>query len=119
LEGRYNDPVRVIGFNTTERNSWDVSEDVARELRQRCVDQDRRLPDFLQEFMARYQTVKTWACFLGEWRKAGKNPIMETAAENHASGAMGIRGLLICCADYKCSHSLEISADQWPDDVRL
>jgi hypothetical protein len=59
LEGQYNDPVRVISFNTTERNSWDVSEDVARELRQRCVDQDRRLPDFLQEFVARYQTVKT------------------------------------------------------------
>ena len=31
----------------------------------------------------------------------------------------GVRGLLVCCADYKCSHSAEISADQWPDDVRL
>ena len=33
--------------------------------------------------------------------------------------AMGIRGLLIYCADYKCSHNVAISADQWPDDVRL
>jgi hypothetical protein len=59
LEGQYNDPLRVIGFNTTERHLRDVSEDVARELRQRCVDQDRRLPDFLHDFIARYQTVKT------------------------------------------------------------
>jgi hypothetical protein len=32
---------------------------------------------------------------------------------------MGIRGLLVYCSDYKCSHNVEISGDQWPDDVRL
>jgi len=31
----------------------------------------------------------------------------------------GVRGLLIYCADYKCSHSIEMMADRWPDDVRL
>ena len=31
----------------------------------------------------------------------------------------GVRGVLIYCSDYKCSHSIAISADQWPDDVRL
>ena len=31
----------------------------------------------------------------------------------------GVRGLLIYCADYRCSHSIAISADRWPDDVRL
>jgi hypothetical protein len=32
----------------------------------------------------------------------------------------GVRGLLIYCADYQnCSHSIAISADQWPDHVRL
>ena len=37
-------------------------------------------------------------------------------------GAMreqGVRGILIYCADYNCSHSLAISADKWPDDLRL
>jgi hypothetical protein len=29
------------------------------------------------------------------------------------------RGMLIYCADYTCSHSTAISADQWPDHVRL
>jgi hypothetical protein len=33
--------------------------------------------------------------------------------------AMGIRGALIYCSDYKCSHNIEISADRWADDVRL
>jgi hypothetical protein len=32
---------------------------------------------------------------------------------------MGVRGLLIYCADYRCSHSTAISGDRWPDDVRL
>jgi hypothetical protein len=33
--------------------------------------------------------------------------------------AFGVRGLLIYCSDYKCSHSTTMSADRWPDDVRL
>jgi len=32
---------------------------------------------------------------------------------------MGVRGLLVYCSDYRCSHSLAISADRWPDQVRL
>ena len=31
----------------------------------------------------------------------------------------GIRGLLVCCADYRCNHSIAISGDQWSDDLRL
>jgi hypothetical protein len=31
---------------------------------------------------------------------------------------MGVRGLLVYCAD-PCSHSLAISGDRWPDDLRL
>jgi hypothetical protein len=32
--------------------------------------------------------------------------------------ASGIRGLLIYCSDYHCSHSTTISGDRWPDDDR-
>jgi hypothetical protein len=39
-----------------------------------------------------------------------------TFAEMRVSG---VRELLIYCQDYKCSHSLAISGDAWPDDVRL
>jgi hypothetical protein len=31
----------------------------------------------------------------------------------------GVRGLLVYCSDYTCSHSLTISGDRWPDDARL
>jgi hypothetical protein len=54
LEGQYCNPVRVIGFNTLEGWSRDVSQDVAHELRQRCADQMRDLPAFLEEFVDRY-----------------------------------------------------------------
>jgi hypothetical protein len=32
---------------------------------------------------------------------------------------MGVRGLLIYCSDYRCSHLITMSGDSWPDDVRL
>ena len=32
---------------------------------------------------------------------------------------MGVRGLLVYCSDYKCSHWGMINADRWPVDVRL
>jgi hypothetical protein len=33
--------------------------------------------------------------------------------------AAGVRGLLIYCSDYHCSHWTAISGDRWSDDVRL
>jgi hypothetical protein len=33
--------------------------------------------------------------------------------------AARVRGVLVYCSDYKCSHSLALMADQWPDDIRL
>jgi hypothetical protein len=32
---------------------------------------------------------------------------------------MGVRGVLVYCADHHCSHSVAMNADHWPDDVRL
>src|SRR5260370_35802889 len=33
--------------------------------------------------------------------------------------AAAVRDLLVYCADYKCSHGMRMSADRWPDYVRL
>jgi hypothetical protein len=33
--------------------------------------------------------------------------------------ASGVRGVLIYCADHKCSHSIEMSADRWAEGIRL
>jgi hypothetical protein len=54
LEGQYNNPVMVVGFNVEEGWSRDVSAEVARELGRRCARQDRDLPEFLQDFMSRH-----------------------------------------------------------------
>jgi hypothetical protein len=31
---------------------------------------------------------------------------------------MGVRGLLVYCADYTCNHSTAVSGNGWPDDLR-
>jgi hypothetical protein len=33
--------------------------------------------------------------------------------------AMGVRGLLVYCADYKCAHLARITGDRWPDHMRV
>ena len=55
LSGQYNNPIRVVAFNTEERRSEDVSEDVAHELRRRCDLQGNSLPSSIQDFVERYE----------------------------------------------------------------
>jgi hypothetical protein len=55
LDGQYNNPVRVIAFNTAERWSDDVSEDIAQELRRRCDLQLRDVPSNIREFVERHK----------------------------------------------------------------
>jgi len=31
----------------------------------------------------------------------------------------GVHEILIYCRDHRCSHSVTISADRWPDNIRL
>jgi len=49
LTGQYTSPFRVVAFNTAERWSEDVSEDVARELRRRCDLQMCDLPSTISD----------------------------------------------------------------------
>jgi hypothetical protein len=44
-------------------------------------------------------------------------PVKITFGEMRSGG--GPTGILVCCADYRCSHSIAISADQWDYDLRL
>jgi hypothetical protein len=55
LDGQYTNPLRVVGFNTAEKWSQDVSADVAQELRRRCDLQQRDVPFFLQDFVGRHE----------------------------------------------------------------
>jgi hypothetical protein len=52
LDGQYEEPIRIVAFNTAEGWSRDVTDDIARELRKRCADRGEipsRLQDFLDE----------------------------------------------------------------------
>jgi hypothetical protein len=55
LEGQYQNPVRVVGFNTAKKWSQDVSSDVAHKLRRRCDLQQRDVPFHLEEFVERHE----------------------------------------------------------------
>jgi hypothetical protein len=59
LDGQFKNPVRVIGFNTAERWSRDVSEDIALELGRRCAQQELNVPEFLHAFVKRFESGPT------------------------------------------------------------
>jgi hypothetical protein len=53
LDGQYEDPVRIVAFNTTEGWSRDVTEEIADELQGYCADLDE-VPAYLQDFLERH-----------------------------------------------------------------
>jgi hypothetical protein len=53
--GEFNNPIRVIAFNTSERWSEDISEGVAFELRRRCDLQRLEIPPAIADFVDRYE----------------------------------------------------------------
>jgi hypothetical protein len=55
LTGQYKSPIRVVGFNTAEGWSQDVSAEIAHELRHRGDLQLRDVPFFLQDFVDRWE----------------------------------------------------------------
>jgi hypothetical protein len=55
LDGQYYNPVRVIGFNTAEGWSRDVSGDVAVEVRRHCNLQSREVPESIREFVQHHE----------------------------------------------------------------
>ena len=53
LDGQYEDPVRIVAFNTAEGWSRDVTEDIADELQEYCADLDE-IPVYLRDFLERH-----------------------------------------------------------------
>ncbi|WP_245258699.1 hypothetical protein [Afipia broomeae] len=54
ITGQYSDPIRVVSFNTAERWSADVSEDIAREIQRRHDIIGQPVPSYLQDFVDSY-----------------------------------------------------------------
>jgi hypothetical protein len=58
MSGQYSNPMRVIAFNTAERWSEDVSEDVASEIRRRCDLQMHDVPSAIQDFVETHEGAR-------------------------------------------------------------
>ena len=54
MTGQFNDPVRVVAFNTLEHWADDVSKDVAREIQARCDIAGDPVPEHLRDFVDTY-----------------------------------------------------------------
>jgi hypothetical protein len=57
LTGQFNDPVRVIAFNTLEHWSDDMSDQVAAEIRIRCDMERAAVPEHLRDFVDRHTST--------------------------------------------------------------
>jgi hypothetical protein len=51
IAGQFNDPVRVIAFNTLEHWSQDVTLDIAAEIQTRCDIDGTAVPEHIQDFV--------------------------------------------------------------------
>jgi hypothetical protein len=54
MSGQFNDPVRVVAFNTLEHWSEDVSADIADEIQTRCDIDGEPVPEHLRDFVERH-----------------------------------------------------------------
>ena len=54
ITGQFNDPVRVVAFNTLEHWADDVSEDIAQEVQTRCDIAGEPVPEHLRDFVENY-----------------------------------------------------------------
>jgi hypothetical protein len=51
MTGQFNDPVRVVAFNTLEHWADDVSKDVAQEIQLRCDIAGEHVPEHIRDFV--------------------------------------------------------------------
>jgi hypothetical protein len=54
ISGQFNDPIRVVAFNTLEHWSQDVSEHVALEIQTRCDIDGEHVPESIRDFVDSY-----------------------------------------------------------------
>ena len=54
MAGQFNDPVRVVAFNTLEHWADDVSKGVAQEIQTRCDIAGEPVPEHIEDFVDTY-----------------------------------------------------------------
>jgi len=66
--GQFNDPVRVIAFNTLEHWSEDVSAEIALEIQSRCDMDGHDLPEHIKDFVERATRRVRRSATSSSWR---------------------------------------------------
>jgi hypothetical protein len=54
MSGQFNDPIRVVAFNTLEHWSEDDSNDIALEIQTRCDIEGFAVPEHIKDFVANF-----------------------------------------------------------------
>ena len=54
IAGQFNDPLRVVAFNTIERWSEDISRYLAEEIQARCDIEAMPVPEHIRDFVVSY-----------------------------------------------------------------
>lgn len=54
MAGRFNDPLRVVAFNTLEHWAKDISAEIAAEIRVRCDIEGEQIPEYIRDFAASF-----------------------------------------------------------------
>ena len=78
LSGQFNNPVRVIAFNTLEHWTDGVSAQVAAEIQSRCDIDGERVPEHVGDFVAAYAG-------------AARQRALRFAPDLHAAGTAGMK----------------------------
>ena len=91
LTGQFNDPIRVVAFNTLEHWSDDVSEAVATEIQTRCDIEGVSVPEHVSDFVDRHWgPVRQLAQKLAwrTWDTPGKAPAGDINADGRPRPAL-------------------------------
>jgi hypothetical protein len=75
VAGQFNDPARVIAYNTLEHWSQDISEDIALEIQSRCDIEGAAVPEHIQDFVANFAAPARQSARAALQRKALKDSL--------------------------------------------
>jgi hypothetical protein len=73
--GQFNDPARVVAYNTLEHWSQDISEDIALEIQSRCDIEGTAVPEHIQDFVVNFAAPARQSARAALQRKALKDSL--------------------------------------------
>lgn len=65
MSGRFNDPIRVVAFNTLEHWTKDISAEIAAEIQVRSDIEGEEIPEYIRDFAANFAEPARSRAFSG------------------------------------------------------